>query len=711
KAVLRVIAMRDNLSPALREAFPGVEERLAGARDADFTDVFLAASEHADLKPADYEFLVCPALRGAPVEQLRNVLGRIMSDRFMAAVPEVARLMRHSDTSVAEYAGEVLLALDRPAAKAANLSLLADPNPNTRFSAIRRLITIGDGDVVPRLAELLNDQQPFVRQWVFVAFGKLGADSQVPRLLAALSDPIESIQAAAADALVALDPPGLAEKVRPLFRSSRESERLQCVRILAALHDEDAVPSILKQLPSTDSGMRAAVAWALADLQATHSGPALVPLLRDEVEDVRTAALWAVGVLRIKEAGADIPKLVLDPEEEARTMACWAAGRLELREAVPALLKTLAEPDPDLATAAAWPLGVLRVKEALPRLLDLSKGDGSEASVAVAAAAQLTELPSTADLMSFLETENWHFLWAFGPAVRRLRPPDLGAALIQRIQNEEGDEDQRQLAIDAVKEFRITEAVPVLLKNLGNKDVDALARGKAAEALARLGAREALPEIITLARDKECGFRTNLMAAMAEFGTREVIPEFRKFLKDPDGDIVRAAVEGLEQLDAREALDDLLPLLKGDAQVPRSTAAGWFCRAGRREGAEALLQTESKLIPINALRRPGTWKKLADLRYSQDLEGTVYELLERVAKDAGLLYQWRWTEDRSVMALLQRRTVHVERDFLTGAEVLERLFSDFDVMDVDIVLEEKLLRIVPSGAARRIFRLWLESPK
>jgi len=711
KTALRVIAMRERLSPALRKAFPGVEDRLAGARASEFTGVFLLAVEREDLKPEHYESLAGPALRGASLEQLRPVLSHILIDRFVSAASEVAALLRHPDTSLALYAGEVLAALDRPLAKKVNLGLLQDANPNVRLCSIRRLIAIGDLDAVPKLEELLQDKEPDVRQWALTAFGMLGAESEVPRLLAALADPIESIQDAAADALMTLDPPGLAEKIRPLFLSPRESERLQAVRILAALHAEDAVPSILKQLPSTDSRMRKAVAWALADLGAPGCGGALVPLLADPVDEVRSAALWAVAVLRVKEAGADVAKLVVDQEPEVRAMACWAAARLELREAVPGLLKTLTEQEPDLAALAAGPLGILKVQEALPRLLELAKDEGPSGSASIAAAARLTELPPTGDLLSFLEMENGRFLWAFGPAVRRLRPPDLGPALIKRIENEAGDEDERQLAIDAVGEFRIAEAVPVLLKNLRNREADGLARGKAAQALARCGAKEALPEIIALARDTDLGFRSNLLSAMADYGSRDAVPELRKHLKDPDETVQIAAVQGLEQLGAKEALDDLIPLLPGREGDFRSRAGAWLCHAGRREGAEALLNSEAKQTPINALRRPGAWRKLEALRYARDLDGNVYEILERVAADAGLLLQWRWADDREPSVLLQHRIIHVEREYVSGAEVLEQLLGSFESIDADLVVEESVLRLVSSRAARRTFRNWLDSSK
>jgi len=100
------------------------------------------------------------------------------------------------------------------------------------------------------------------------------------------------------------------------------------------------------------------------------------------------------------------------------------------------------------------------------------------------------------------------------PAVRRLKPPEVGAALIKRIDKEEGDEDERELAIDAVKEFRMVEAVPVLLKQLRNGKANGMVRGKAAQALARCNAKETLPEIIALARLQDNDFRHLLIPAM-----------------------------------------------------------------------------------------------------------------------------------------------------------------------------------------------------
>jgi len=76
-----------------------------------------------------------------------------------------------------------------------------------------------------------------------------------------------------------------------------------------------------------------------------------------------------------------------------------------------------------------------------------------------------------------------------------------------------------------------------------------------------------------------------------------------------------------------------------------------------------------------------------------------------------LSFEWRWSGDRDASSLIQRHLVHVERESLSGVEVLEQLLNFFDGLDIDFVLEDSLLRVVSSGSARRTFRLWMESTK
>jgi HEAT repeat protein len=96
------------------------------------------------------------------------------------------------------------------------LRQLKDPDVVRRREAVRELAGREAERVVPALAEVLRDDNHYVRHDVATALGKFGpsATAAVPALTAALKDKEKSVRSAAEAALKRIDPGNASAKRR-----------------------------------------------------------------------------------------------------------------------------------------------------------------------------------------------------------------------------------------------------------------------------------------------------------------------------------------------------------------------------------------------------------------------------------------------------------------------------------------------------------------
>lgn len=213
----------------------------------------------------------------------------------------------------------------------------------------------------------------------------------------------------------------------------------------------------------------------------------------------------------------------------------------------------------------------------------------------------------------------------------------------------------------------VKELLPLLKHDSGSM------RSTGLRLLARLGSEETAADALPLLKDEQAQVRIEAVATVAALGGKDAATALTPLLKDKD-DRVRLAAAGtlgavreltgllqcgdvhvaadaavtLARLGAAEALPDLAALLKEDRSWLRANVASSLCRLGSRDGVSPLLDAAAGALrhdirqehgdfgSLNALRRPELWKSLREKRLSRDLEGSVAEVLDEVAKEAGL---------------------------------------------------------------------------
>jgi HEAT repeat protein len=397
---------------------------------------------------------------GPPAKSAAPELKKALSDRYAEVAFEAASALCRIGEGQAEAVELVRRALDAddrlvPAAAIGviprmgeagkplvplALAKLADPNPNTRYAAVRLVGALDPAEgakAAAEVAKLAADPFPEIRRQVGLVLEKLGpaaapAAGALGGALAAEKDELTRDQFV--DALVAMGPgakPALPALV-PLIGNPDVPLLLRVKVATAAAVADPASPEVaaalVKGLDDPDPTLQAAAARALAKLDPLppDAVAALVKLAKStRPYGPRAAALRALAEAgtRVAAAKADLDALAAGPIPGLATWAkvariaadgdvtkaapvvragltdknpqvrATAAGALELVGGpdpgdLPPLLRLLREPNPATKEAAAHAVGRLGpgAKDAVPRLARLLSDKDSEVRVAAAEA-------------------------------------------------------------------------------------------------------------------------------------------------------------------------------------------------------------------------------------------------------------------------------------------------------------------------------------
>lgn len=146
-------------------------------------------------------------------------------------------------------------------------------------------------------------------------------------------------------------------------------------------------------------------------------------------------------------------------------------------------------------------------------------------------------------------------------------------------------------------------------------------------------------------------------------------------------------------------------LLKAAVRNPdermREYAAKALCRMGSREGVNLILRSDGDLFPLNALRAPQAWNRLARMTVTGDLVGTTQDKVERLASEAGMKLEWL-REGKAARGDWSLRVPN-QGARLSVLRALEKSLSWHAA-----VLEEDRIRVLAAEEGLAFWRAWWE---
>jgi HEAT repeat protein len=256
------------------------------------------------------------------------------------------------------------------------------------------------------------------------------------------------------------------------------------------------------------------------------------------------------------------------------------------------------------------------------------------------------------------------------------------------------------LAMNALAELGASQAIPLLRQRIreGNRPN----RAAAAHALISLATPGMAGELIDLLRDGDSSVRIAAMDQLARLGSKEALPALLALLQDPE--LRSGAISACGRIGGAEVLPSIRPLLDDRGPWVRTQAASWLCRLGDRGGRPLLLREGRELSSLNAIRCPGVWQRLLDKRLSEPLQGTLHDLLARIAVEAGLELEI----PEIVPGSRRRDLAYVWRispqDCPTLLDALIYLSPRYGSQT--FILEEGRLRLLGGGEAWKFWEEW-----
>lgn len=432
------------------------------------------------------------------------------------------------------------------------------------------------------------------RSWRERAFaaellGRVGGASVAPALIetaASARSEDADVREIALRALARMADP---QAVVPLVDALRHAEGWLAPRITDILvrHGENSVEPLLGFLENhTRHPARPWAIAALGEIKSRRAYPVLIRSLNDPDDEVRAKAATALGLLGDRRAaGYLLERLLGDPAPFVRARIATALGQFNDPEVIDRLVRALGDP--------AWWVR-LRSVEALEHIGGDAEGpllaalDDTDPEIRTRAAVALERLGVSARLVR---------------AIAEGEPPENAATVLEKFASSGASEflaeelDHRSPAVRRAVLAAIRRAarrdLSGELVRLATHDPEADLRAAALEALADIGANDALPAAVTGANDPVAEVRRasimllGLAGGTTEFGT------VRALTRDPDAAVRTAATLALPRLD-REGAAATLPELMRDSDP-----------GVRRAALEAAVSADRKALAAPASERLG----------------------------------------------------------------------------------------------------------
>jgi HEAT repeat protein len=474
-----------------------------------------------------------------------------------------------------------------------------------KAAAVRRLDGLTAESAIPALVSALSDPRSEVRCCAAKVLHRIGspaADAAAMSLRIALEDSDFTVACAAAGALSGLGSEAWCLATPFLLRAISHHEpwcRSSAIESLAQIKTPppEVLVAITKCLEDPQGSVRQCAEEALrvSSQRVERAVYALVVELSNPSALSRAIAARELGGIGSKVAPVAVPALIALLADTA-----WAV-RLNAAEALGQIGSSIVDisvPVPDATTTRdLTPVGCLpgdsqkrliiaAAETIIPALIDLI--DDSESSVCIAAAKALGNigLPGISALIACLESEKFRFaveaLVHVGPLAADADPTLIPTLTILL---DDSNTEVRSIAATALsyQGQAAASALPALIARL--EDIQPLVREIAAKVIGQVGSPagiKAVPGLILASRDAETRVRRSAVETLGIIGFLAVddcVPAIATALEDPDDDVMRQAANALVRLvkaGVTSALSALVSALQSFSPNVRRVAQAKF---------------------------------------------------------------------------------------------------------------------------------------
>lgn len=474
------------------------------------------------------------------------------------AIPTLIENLGHSDQDLRTEVIESLGLIGADAVPALKDSLGGN-DPHIREGSARALASIGEA-AAPAGDKLLEragqETDATARAAILSALPKIGlpAAKVLPPLIAALKSDDEAQRHSATNAILLIHPAAktAVPAVTALLKDPAQAERAAYVLGRFGEDAKDAIPALLDLVLKSDAPPTAFLD-ALAQI-----GPPAVPALLAQVEKLAPSMItrdhWALKVLKNIGTSAlpELREALKSPNTSVRLAALGTIAELgpEAREARPDILKLGNDADPLIrATLLSAMVSIDSSTSRALKNIEASAQDAHPlvraAAASAAAALGKNAAPVAAQIAALLEDTDGRVRIAAIRAAGIIGIKD--PTIIERITARMDDPSSRLVCIEALARLGAGNAVPRLIALYSTADAPTKI-----VILAALGGggTPAIPTITTALSERDPNLRAAAVRALAaaQSNVDELLPALRKSLEDRDSIVRRAGMESLAPL-------------------------------------------------------------------------------------------------------------------------------------------------------------------
>lgn len=638
------------------------------------------------------------ARRSAPSADDRTRVGAYMGTPLYMA-PEQHGRAEEVDGRADVFAFGVILhelLAGKPPFQGSALSLLGKPAP--LLSSLRSDLPAGLSELVLRMMSLETTQRPTMTEVVETLSAYLhqkNDDSRLPRLALLGSAAMLSVLLVILLLVRFLRPPTLAEArskalevVTTSLQGNEQTERVLALDAIAESKDIGLRSQVLPLLSSEKVAVKEAAAKALGDIGALDAVRELLPLLESQSDAAKLAAARALARLSHPSGQKALRELLEQGADQTRVEA--AVSLLEFGDLSGAALLHRITSRSNASDARVLPIVSALAKagdvEARHQLLEqnTSAADSPQGPQLAFALARVGERSARLQLEQLAQKPGPSQLLA-ARLLAGLGDNRGYSLLLETAKNGQKSEPERAIAIEGVADLGNLEAVPPLVKLLGERGISVRLRLLTAGAILELAAGEKgqlAEQSLSWARSAlgsdSANTRELATTLLGEMESQNTIAPLTQALKDREREVRRSAARALGKKRAREAIEALTEVLEDSDDELRAISV-------RSIGS----------ISVALKAKNGTTGKDADKQVVERLQKLVQSKSEqdRVVA-AGTLLQMGDKSQRSV----------IEVSLLSSNSLVRRLAVE--MIDADSRELVKALsdsdRLVRYAAARRL---------
>ena len=374
---------------------------------------------------------------------------------------------------------------------------------------------------VPKLLDLLESQDPGIREIAVLALGRFNTKEYIPQLVQALNDPTIRVRKAVVRSLGEI---GYQEIIPYLLkmldrRGEEYDERMfsTAAFALAKLDFEQA-------FSHPDAEVRKAAIYLLKNQNLEIALPMLKAALKDPNFHVRGQAIGIIGQLKAKEFVEEVFQALEDSETIVQMQAAWVLGQICSAEIIPELLKKLKTEESRTRRAVVETMQKLDNEQAVPglfqALLDSNQAVRRRALYALGQLCRKNTIPYFIEIL--LAPQNAYYIILHNNYLQELEP-------------------RRKLE---------------LLEQTNSQDIHI--RWDAVKTLARVASQAAIPDLIKdLSNAKDVGHRLRLIDSLRSTASEQILPTLLDTLNDQEVAIRRYAAFAIRDLGSYLHLGDL----------------------------------------------------------------------------------------------------------------------------------------------------------